>query len=127
MIEEKFVFEGNFEEAEAKVKEAMPKAGFGVVWEQNFTEVVRNKLGIEMPKYKTLGLCNAKVFYDLYQRNKTIGVVAPCHLLLYEDDGKVRAVLGVPEEYWDEEVMAEPFKKVIEILHEIGFKPPTAM
>ncbi|ASJ06115.1 DUF302 domain-containing protein [Thermococcus pacificus] len=121
MIEAKLVFEGTFEEAEAKVKEVLPQTGFGIVWEQDFTAVVKNKLGIDMPKYKTLGLCNAKVFYDLWQRNKGIGMVAPCHLLLYEEDGKVHAKMAVPEEFWDEEVMAEPFNKVLEALKGVGF------
>ncbi|MDK2983743.1 MAG: hypothetical protein PWP19_1221 [Thermococcaceae archaeon] len=31
------------------------------------------------------------------------------------------------EEYWDEEVMGEPFKKVIETLKEIGFRTTTGM
>jgi len=29
--------------------------------------------------------------------------------------------MAVPEEFWDEKVMAEPFNKVIELLKEIGF------
>ncbi|WP_052315878.1 DUF302 domain-containing protein [Thermococcus sp. PK] len=121
MIEARLVFNGSFDEAEAKVKEVLPKVGFAVVWEQDFTTVVKNKLGIDMPRYKTLGLCNAKIFYELWKNNKEIGVVAPCHLLLYEEDGKVHAKMAVPEEFWDEKVMAEPFNKVIELLKEIGF------
>ncbi|AHL22796.1 DUF302 domain-containing protein [Thermococcus nautili] len=121
MIEAKLVFNGTFDEAEAKVKEVLPQAGFAVVWEQDFTAVVKNKLGIDMPKYKTLGLCNAKIFYDLWTRNEEIGMVAPCHLLLYEEDGKVHAKMAVPDEFWDEEVLAEPFNRVVELLKEIGF------
>ncbi|NJE85336.1 DUF302 domain-containing protein [Thermococcus sp. CX2] len=122
MIEAKMVFEGSFAEAEAKIREAIPRAGFGIVGEQDFQAVVKNKLGIDMPPYKVLYLCNPKIFWNLHNRNKDIGMIAPCHLLLYEQDGKTHLRMGVPEEFWDEEVLAEPFNKVVETLKSIGFK-----
>ncbi|NJE09011.1 DUF302 domain-containing protein [Thermococcus sp. M39] len=94
----KYVKETNlsFEEAEKKFKEAIEEVGLKVVGEVMPSKKIKMKLGIEIPSYKILFICNPKYVYDLINVDYDIGALVPCHGFVYERDGKVYVGVNLP-------------------------------
>ncbi|AIF69183.1 hypothetical protein PAP_03825 [Palaeococcus pacificus DY20341] len=100
----------NFDDAEKKFKEELEKEGFKVVLELPTSEIIKNKVGVEMEPYKIMYVCNPKKFYELTKENYEIGSFAPCPVLLYQKEGKVYFALNTPEE------IVELIKEPLEII-----------
>ena len=80
----------SFEEAVAKVTEALKKDGFGVLTEINVKETLKKKLNVDFRKYKILGACNPPYAYRALQAEDKIGLMLPCTVIVQElPDGKV--------------------------------------
>ena len=82
-----------YEEALARLPEALKKEGFGVITQIDMQETLKAKLGVDFRRYRILGACNPSFAHAALLRDPTVGLLLPCNLVLYErDDGK--AVLG---------------------------------
>ncbi len=84
-----------FEDALVKVKEDLKKEGFGILTEIDVKMTLKKKLGVEWDKYVILGACNPPFSYKALKAEKEIGLMLPCNVVVYEDDGKtfVSAIL----------------------------------
>ena len=78
----------SFEDAVAKTREALKKEGFGIITEIDVTGVVKNKLGVDFDKYIILGACNPPFAHKALEAEKDVGLLMPCNLVVYEDNGK---------------------------------------
>jgi uncharacterized protein (DUF302 family) len=92
-----------YDEALARVPEALQSEGFGILTEIDVRETLSKKLGVGFRKYKILGACNPPLAHDALQRELGVGVMMPCNVVVYEgDDGNavveavdpVRAIAG---------------------------------
>ena len=79
----------SFEEAVDKVKEELQKEDFGVLTEIDVGKTLREKLNIEYDNYIILGACNPSFAYKALQAEKELGLLLPCNVIVYEEDGKV--------------------------------------
>lgn len=79
----------DFETAIKKVTEELKKEGFGILTKINIQEKLNEKLGKEMDKYVVLGACNPPLAYEALQVEKEIGLLLPCNVIVYENEGKV--------------------------------------
>ena len=90
---------GSFEDATAKVKEALQQEGFGVISEIDLKEKFKEKLMVDFRNYKILGACNPKLAHQAIQQEANIGVMLPCNVLLQEhENGEIEVTAINPME-----------------------------
>jgi uncharacterized protein (DUF302 family) len=80
----KVLDEATFEEAEARVREALQKEGFGVLTEIDVKATLKKKLDVDFKQYKILGACNPAFAYKALQAEDKIGTMLPCNVILQE-------------------------------------------
>lgn len=73
-----------FEEAILKTKEALKKEGFGVLTEIDMKNTLKQKLDVDILKYKILGACNPSMAYQALQVENKIGTMLPCNVIVQE-------------------------------------------
>jgi uncharacterized protein (DUF302 family) len=84
-----------FDEAIAKVIEALKKEGFGVLTEIDVRETMRKKLDVEFPNYKILGACNPSFAYQALQAEDKIGTMLPCNVIVQQKTEGVVEIAAV--------------------------------
>jgi len=83
------ILDCSFEEAESKVISILKEKGFGLITEIDMRQKLKEKLGVEMKKYKILGMCNPGFAYKALQAEEKIGTMLPCNVLVIDrENGK---------------------------------------
>jgi uncharacterized protein (DUF302 family) len=81
----------NFDDAVAKITEALKTEGFGVLTEIDLQAKFKEKLGVDYKKYKILGACNPAYAYKALQAEEMIGTMLPCSIIVTDkEDGTIQ-------------------------------------
>lgn len=87
-FELKKTLSATFDEALARVPEALKSEGFGVLTEIDVQKTLEQKLGARFRRYKILGACNPTFAHKALSLELDAGVMLPCNVVVYEgDDG----------------------------------------
>ena len=79
----------HFDEALAQMEAALKKEGFGVLCQIDIQAKLKEKLGIDFPKYVILGACNPPLALQALQQDMHLGLLLPCNAVVYEESGHV--------------------------------------
>ena len=79
----------HFDEAVAQMEAALKKEGFGVLCQIDIQAKLKEKLGIDFPKYVILGACNPPLAQQALQKDINLGLLLPCNAVVYEEGGQV--------------------------------------
>jgi uncharacterized protein (DUF302 family) len=82
-----------FEDAVARLEAGLKNEGFGVLCKIDMQAKLKEKLGVEFPRYVILGACNPTLAYQALQEEIDLGLLLPCNAVAYERNGQVH--LGV--------------------------------
>ncbi len=76
-----------YDEAVGKVRELLKEQGFGVLTEIDVRQTMRQKLDVDFRKYVILGACNPQLAHRALARETDLGLLLPCNVIVYEQDG----------------------------------------
>jgi uncharacterized protein (DUF302 family) len=78
-----------FEDAVARMEAGLKNEGFGVLCKIDIQAKLKEKLGVEFPRYVILGACNPPLAYQALQEEINLGLLLPCNAVVYERNGQV--------------------------------------
>lgn len=87
----------SFDEAIARLEDALKAEGFGVLSRIDIQAKLKEKLGVDFPRYIILGACNPPLAHQGLQAEFNLGLLLPCNAVVYEKDSAVYAgVIDAP-------------------------------
>ncbi len=85
-----------YAQAVAQVTAALKEQGFGVLTEINVQATLKQKLDADFRQYVILGACNPVLAHQALTTELDVGLLMPCNVIVYEDNGGSVVSIGDP-------------------------------
>ncbi len=76
-----------YDDALERVKDALKSEGFGVLTEIDVQDTLKQKLQVDFRRYQIIGACNPALAHKALQAELQVGLLLPCNVIVYEEDG----------------------------------------
>lgn len=77
----------SYETAVERTAAALKEEGFGILTEIDVKATLKQKLDADFRKYVILGACNPSLAHRALSTDLEIGLLLPCNVIVYEEDG----------------------------------------
>lgn len=84
-----------FDEAVARMIDALKEEGFGIITEIDVKETLKKKIGIDFPSYRILGACNPALAYEALKLEDKVGTMLPCNVVVRDAGGGQTEVAAI--------------------------------
>lgn len=108
------VLNTSYEDAVARVTDALKEEGFGVLTEIDVKATMKEKLDKEFRRYVILGACNPPFAYRSLEADLDVGLLLPCNVIVYETDDKKAYVAAINPVLALEVIQSEKLRKIAE-------------
>lgn len=88
----------SYDEALEKVAKELQKEGFGVLTEIDVKKTLKEKLDVDVSRYKILGACNPSLAHKALLAEPGVGLLLPCNVIVYESEDGVTNVAAINAE-----------------------------
>jgi uncharacterized protein (DUF302 family) len=86
----------SFDEARARVTDALKAQGFGILTEIDVRATMKAKLNRDFRRYEILGACNPELAHRALETELAVGLLLPCNVCLWEEDGGTVVSIAKP-------------------------------
>lgn len=83
-----------YEDAVKRTREELGKEGFGVLTEIDVKQTLKEKLDVDFRRYIILGACNPPIAHEALSRERDLGLLLPCNVVVYEGDDPGKTVVA---------------------------------
>ena len=76
-----------------RIRTELQNRGFGILWDIDIREKLKEKIGADFKRYIILGACNPPLAHRALQAESDVGLLLPCNVIVYEE-GPARSVVA---------------------------------
>jgi uncharacterized protein (DUF302 family) len=82
------IVKASFDDAVSRMESALKAEGFGVLCAIDIRSKMKEKLGVDFPRYVILGACNPALALQSLKVDINLGLLLPCNAVVYEQAGQ---------------------------------------